>query len=160
MADVTETPLPGVGVRHDFTTDSGERVGVIVHRNGRRELVHYDRTDPDVCRTVMYLSAGDSRIMAELLGASRVAEAVGAVQHDLEGLSIDWITVPAGAASVGHTIGEAAIRTRTGVSIVAVLRQGRTLPAPGPEHILVAGDVAVAVGTPAGLEQAHRILGA
>ena len=39
MADVTETPLPGVGVRYEFTTEADERVGVIVHRGGRREVV-------------------------------------------------------------------------------------------------------------------------
>ena len=40
MADVRETKLPGVGVRHDFTTDDGRDVGVLVHRDGRRAYVY------------------------------------------------------------------------------------------------------------------------
>ncbi len=47
MADVTEVRLPRVGVRHEFTTAEGERIGVLSHRNGRREIVVYDRDDPD-----------------------------------------------------------------------------------------------------------------
>ena len=45
MRDVTETPLPGVGVRFEFTSGAGERVGVLVHRGGRRELMVYDAAD-------------------------------------------------------------------------------------------------------------------
>ena len=37
--DVIETKLPGIGVRHDFLTDGGRRVGVVSHRNGSRDLV-------------------------------------------------------------------------------------------------------------------------
>ena len=36
---VSETKLPGVGVRHDFLTDTGRRVGVVAHRDGKRDLV-------------------------------------------------------------------------------------------------------------------------
>ena len=34
MADVTETQLPGVGVRHEFTTADGERVAVLTTAAG------------------------------------------------------------------------------------------------------------------------------
>ena len=33
MGEVQETQLPGVGVRHEFDTHRGDRVGVIVHRD-------------------------------------------------------------------------------------------------------------------------------
>jgi len=47
MATVRETNLPGIGVKHDFTTDDGREVGVLVHRDGRRDIVVYDAEDPD-----------------------------------------------------------------------------------------------------------------
>jgi len=34
--DITETALPGVGLRHDFTTRAGRQLGVVTHRTGRR----------------------------------------------------------------------------------------------------------------------------
>ncbi|MEZ5407515.1 MAG: cation:proton antiporter regulatory subunit [Acidimicrobiales bacterium] len=158
MPEVTETHLPGVGVRHDFTTATGQRLGVIAHRGGRREVLVYDTDDPDACRTVMQLDVDDARTLAEVLGASRVSEAVAAVQQRIEGLSIDWITVPDGSAFVGRTIADGEIRTRTGVSIVAVIRGADTTPAPPPTFGFAAGDVAVAVGTPAGLDAVRAML--
>ncbi len=158
MADVTETLLPGVGVRHEFTTDDGERVGVLVHRNGRREVLVYDHDDPDSCSAPLHLTSDDSRTLAELLGASQISEAVTAVQQQIEGLAIEWLDVDAGSPSVGTTIADGMYRTRTGASIVAVVRGDTSIPAPGPEFAFAAGDVVVAVGTTDGLAQLRALL--
>lgn len=151
MAEVQETKLPGVGVRHEFDTDTGERVGVIVHRDGRREMVVYDRNDRDACSTVVVLSASDTRTMAELLGASQVTEAVAAVQQNIDGLAIEWIALTDSSPAISTTIREGEYRTRTGASIVAVIRGDQSVPAPDPEFDFRIGDTAVAVGTTEGL---------
>lgn len=158
MADVTETVLPGVGVRHEFTTADGERVGVLVHRNGRREVLVYDRSDPDSCSSRLELTSDESRTVAELLGASQISEAVTAVQQQIEGLAIEWLDVEAGSSSVGTTIADGMYRTRTGASIVAVVRHDTSIPAPGPDFAFQGGDVVVAVGTSEGLEQLRSLL--
>ncbi len=155
MADIEETLLPGVGVRHEFTTSGGERVALVTHRTGRRELAVYDRTDRDVCRTVLHLSVEDAAALTEVLGANHVSETVRRVQR-LEGVAIDWVTVAGGGA--GRTIADGAYRTRTGASIVAVVRGDATVPAPGPDEHLHDGDVVVAVGTPEGLESLRMLL--
>ena len=159
MADVTEVRLPGVGVRHEYTTADGQRIGVLSHRSGRREILVYDRDDPDRCRTVLQLGSDDTHTLAELLGAPHLTEALAAVQR-VEGLAIEWITVAATSAAAGRTIGEGRYRTVTGASIVAVLRGDTTVPGPGPEQGLEAGDVVVAVGTAAGLAHLEELLGA
>jgi TrkA domain protein len=69
VSEVRETLLPGVGVRHEFTTSSGERVAVLTHRSGRRELAVYDRADPDACTTVLHLSPDDTLTLVEVLRA-------------------------------------------------------------------------------------------
>ena len=93
MTEVTETRLPGVGVRHEFTTAAGERLAVLVLRTGRREIAMYDRSDPDACSTVLHLNTDDTRTLAELLGGGVVSEAVSAIER-LEGVAIDWIRLP------------------------------------------------------------------
>ena len=157
MPDIQETLLPGVGVRHDFTTAKGERVAVLTHRSGRRELAVYDAKDPDDCRAVLHLSADDTVALAEALGTSQVSEAVVQAQR-LEGLAIDWITVEASATVVGRTIADGELRTRTGASIVAILRGDATVPAPEPTVAFEAGDVVVAVGTPDGVQRLRDLL--
>ena len=158
MADVSETPLPGVGVRHDFVASDGRTIGVLVHRDGRREILVYGRDDPDTCTTTLSLSAEDARTMNELLGGSRVIEAIGVVQHEIDGLSIEWITVADRSSAVGTTIGDGAYRSRTGASIIAIVRGDQPIPAPDPDVVLGAADVAVAVGTNEGLAALRRLL--
>jgi TrkA domain protein len=157
MADVEETKLPGLGVRYEFETGRGSRLGIVHHRTGRRELLVYDREDPDTCRDVIALDEDDSRTLAELLGASRVAEQVERLQQ-VEGLAIDWLPVPAGTPFADKTIGHTRARTRTGVSIVAVLRGEGAFPAPDPEFQLQAEDTLLVVGTPRGIEDLAVIL--
>jgi TrkA domain protein len=70
MADVTETKLPGVGARYDFLTASGQRVGVLVHRTGTRDLLVYSTRDPSSCERTIELDQEDAQTLAELLGAS------------------------------------------------------------------------------------------
>ncbi|MEM9561191.1 MAG: cation:proton antiporter regulatory subunit [Actinomycetota bacterium] len=158
MADVRETTLPGVGVRHEFVTAEGQTIGVLVHRDGRREVLIYGMDDPDTCVVSLSLSQDDARTLDELLGGSKVTEVIGVVQHEIEGLSIEWITVGEESPAVGASIGDGAYRTRTGASIVAVVRHGQAVPAPGPEFVFDAADVVVAVGTNEGLEAMRRLL--
>lgn len=158
MGVVRETKLPGVGVRHDFTTEDGDDIGVLVHRDGRREIVAYDEDDPDACTTVVQLSSGDTQTLSELLGASQVTEAVGAVLHEIEGLGIEWMTIVSDSHAVGMSIGDGELRTKTGASIVAVVRAETTIPAPGPEFEFAAGDVIVAVATLDGLAALRTLL--
>ena len=158
MAEVTETALPGVGVRHEFTASSGERVAVVSHRGGWRDIVVYGQDDPDACSTVLRLDADDAQTLAELLGAVHIAEALVALQR-VQGLGLDWFTVPQGSAAVGRSIGEGRYRARTGASVVAVIRGSTTVPAPGAEFVFEPGDVAVAIGTTDSLTRLRELLG-
>jgi TrkA domain protein len=158
MAEIQETTLPGVGIRHDFQTKAGDRVGVISHHSGRRDLLIYDRYDPDACEFVIQLSDSDSRALSDLLGASKVVERVQNLQQTLAGLTIDWVPVRAAWACAGHTLAELNIRGQTGVSVVAVIRDGETFPSPGPDFRLQDGDTAVVVGTPEGIRKTFEIL--
>ena len=158
MAEVAETPLPGVGVRYDFVTSDGDRIGVLVHRTGRRELLVYDSDDPDACGSVLHLDADDTHTLSELLGASQVSERLAELQQHIEGLTIDWLRVGASSACSGCTLREAALRSETGVSIVAVVRGDETIPAPGGDFQLQTGDTAVAVGTPEGIRELFLLL--
>jgi TrkA domain protein len=158
MTEIVETPLPGVGVRHEFTTAEKERIAVLTHRTGRREIAVYDHRDPDLCRTVLHLSPEDTRALADVLGASAVSETVSAVQQDVEGVAIDWVTVPTASSVAGTTIADGQFRRRTGASIIAVIRGAQTIPAPGPDQQLQGDDIVVAVGTPEGLATLRNLL--
>jgi TrkA domain protein len=155
---VNEMPLPGIGVRYEFVTEDGARVGVVHHRSGMRELVLFDRHDPDRSHDLVRLSVEDSHTLAELLGVSQVAKDLADLEQDVEGLAVDRLPLSGGSPFDGRTIGDTGVRTRTGVSIVAVLRSGSAHPAPGPEFGLRGDDVLVVVGTPRGIEELAILL--
>lgn len=157
-ASVEETRLPGIGVRYDFVTQNGERLGVVHHRTGRRELVFYEAEDPDCVAMNVELDESESRTLAELLGGAKVAERLTKLQESVAGLAMDQLVIGAASPFAGRSIADTAARTQTGASIVAVLRKDQAFPAPGPDFILQAADSLVVVGTPAGLEQLNRIL--
>lgn len=158
MSEIHEVKLPGVGVRYEFETAEGNRIGVISHRTGLREIYAARRHDPDEFKRVLGLSPDDARTLAELLGATRVAEQLAELQQRIEGLVIDWLPVRDDSVYAGRTIGDARIRTRTGVSVVAIVRGDQAVPAPGPDQDLVSGDYLVVVGTARGVEQAVELL--
>jgi TrkA domain protein len=158
MGEVRETKLPGVGVRQEFTTNDGIQVGVLQHHDGRHDVLVYDRDDPDTCSTMLHLDDEDTRTLAELLGASQITEGIGAVQQQVQGLLLEWIAIPISSPAVGVTIGEGMYRSKTGASVIAVIRRGASIPAPGPEFALAGDDTVVAVGTADGVAALRALL--
>ncbi len=158
MTEIVETKLPGVGTLHDFACQGGKRIGVITHHSDRREIVIYDRDDPDRVSESIKMTPDEARILADLLGGTSVTQRLDDLRQEIAGLAIDWLPVARHSPYAGKTIGETELRTRTGVSIVAIVRHDRPLPAPGPEQELRAGDTAVVVGTASGIDAAARLL--
>ena len=158
MPKIEETSLPGVGIRHDFTAEDGSRIGVVHHRTGRRELFFCSAEDPDAVTHSLNLTDDDSHALSEALGGSSVIESLSNLQQRVEGLAIDWLHVDEASPYAGKSIGDARIRTRTGVSVVAVIRGEQAHPAPGPEFRIEANDTLVVVGTPEGIKSVTEIL--
>lgn len=158
MAEIEETPLPGVGLRYAFETGGGDRLSVVHHHSGRVQVYAAEAHDPDAARVLLDLDEEDSRVLAELLGASRVVREIDRLQQSVSGLSIEWLQVPAGSTAAGRTIGDLEIRSTTGVTVVAGLRGGQTLPVPGPEFTLESGDTLVVVGRPDDIRRIDELL--
>jgi len=158
VSEIREVKLPGVGVRYEFETAERRRIGVISHRTGLREIYVSGSDDPDEFKRVLELTPDDARTLAELLGATRVAQQLAELQQRIEGLVIDWLPVREDSVYSGRTIGDARIRTRTGVSVVAIVRGEEAAPAPGPDQRLESGDYLVVVGTARGVEQVVELL--
>jgi len=76
----------------------------------------------------------------------------------LQGLAIEWVTMPASGGLSGMTIGEGRIRTTTSASVVAVIRGDSDIPGPGPEFTLEAGDTVLVMGSENAVGQARVIL--
>ncbi|MBH0777066.1 cation:proton antiporter regulatory subunit [Nocardia bovistercoris] len=157
--NVEVTPLPGIGVRKDFSLkQERRRIGVVDHRDGTIDLIFTKDSDPDTTVAIP-LSANEARALANLLGAPQLVAQLREEHRDIEGVNTRTLPILPGAPYDGRTLGDTEMRTRTSVSIVAVMRAGQVHASPGPDFLFTAGDLLVVVGTGAGLESAAELLG-
>ncbi|GIF12887.1 cation:proton antiporter regulatory subunit [Actinoplanes teichomyceticus] len=155
--DVTEVLLPGVGVRYEFTTSAGDRLGIVTARSGDVDVVAYT-ADPDVAVPLFRLTRDEADTVADILGALRIAERFADLTREIPGLGAGQIPVPAGSPFAGRPLGETRARTRTGASIVAIVRNDHVIASPGPGQVMRPGDVLVVIGTHDGIAGVERIL--
>lgn len=156
--EVEEVKLPGVGLRRDFACLNGKRVGVLSRKSGERQLIVYDEEDPDAVKVSVEMDAEEASVLAELLGAPRVIERLSRLREQIEGLATAGISISTESPFVERTLGDAEIRTRTGVSIVAVVRRDGVELSPRPDFRFNAGDKVIVVGTDDGVKAADGIL--
>lgn len=155
--EVERTALPGIGLQHVFTTSRGRQVGVVSHRTGRRDLAVYDKEDPDTCIVTVQLTAEEAAFLAELLGTGKVIERLSELHKQVEGVVSEKVPITEGSPYEGRTLGETKVRTRTGASIVAIVRDAEVIASPRPDFVFSAGDKVVVVGTAEGTAAAARI---
>lgn len=150
--------LPGIGVRKDFALRNGRRIGVITHRDGKIELILSKADDPDACAAELPLTADEAATLANLLGAPQLVAQLNEEHRELPGIHTRQLSITDSSPFDGRPLGDTALRTRTGVSVVAVMRAGQAHPSPTPDFTLTAGDILVTVGTSEGLDNAVKIL--
>lgn len=155
---IEKVDLPGIGVRHDLVTESGRRLAVVRYRDGERELGLYDANDPDECRESLRITDDEAEALAELFSASLAVSRLTKLTEETDGLYTEKIALPADSPFVDKTLGDTKTRTRTHVSVVAIIRDRRVIASPTPDEMLRAGDVIVTVGTRAGLDAAVRLI--
>ena len=127
MPSIRESTLPGVGHKFQIEAASGDRLTIVIHDDGRRELYHFSAKNPDVVTSVVTLLDSEARQVAGIVGGlSYVPKALPAAELVLDDLVLEWFDIPNGAFGISKTIRELAVRTRTAASIVSIIREGRT----------------------------------
>ncbi|MFV0127143.1 cation:proton antiporter regulatory subunit [Streptomyces sp. HMX112] len=149
------TQLPGVGTQYDFTTEAGQHISVVVHHDGRRFLGFYRADDPDTCQASVPLTPEEATALAHVIDPV----ALGAVRTDGLDLVTEHIPVSSRSPYAGRPLGDTRARSRTGASIVAVLRRTSAHPSPAPDFRLAIGDTLVAVGTRDGVDALAALIG-
>ncbi|KOV65598.1 potassium transporter TrkA [Streptomyces sp. NRRL WC-3618] len=149
--------LPGIGVRYDLTTRENRRLSVVPHRDGHRAISAYRKDDPDACAFSARLTAEEGATLIDaLMPACHTPNLLSTT--DL-GLVAERIELSASSHWNGCLPGETRMRTKTGVSIVAVLRRAEAIPSPTPDFRLAGGDTLILIGTREGVKTAAATLG-
>ncbi|MCX4859058.1 cation:proton antiporter regulatory subunit [Streptomyces canus] len=114
--------------------------------------------DPDEAQLVLRLTSQEADTLAEILGAPRIAERFADLTREVPGLSAGQVEVRPGSPFADRPLGDTRARTRTGASIVAVVRGDDVIASPGPSQPPEAGDILVVIGTHEGIAGVQRII--
>jgi len=158
VVNVEVTPLPGIGTRQDFVARSGRRIGVITYRDGHFDLIVSKHDDPDSCVASIPLTVEESGALANLLGAPQLVALLEEQNREVAGVSTRQLPLAPNSPYDGRTLGDTALRTRTAVSVVAVVRAGTVHPSPRPDFVFRGSDLLITVGTAEGLAKAVDVL--
>ena len=145
--EIRETRLPGVGVKYGFRLGHGGRVAVILHNDGMREIYFFRREVDDDPSAVITLDDEEARQLGAILGgAYERPKIVEDLEMALGELTIEWIPVPEGSPVIGKTLAEIGFRAKTGITIIAILREPEPITGAQPDDVIQAGDTLVTVG--------------
>jgi TrkA domain protein len=157
--DLRETRLPGVGVKYTFRTGYGGRVAVIMHNDGQREIYFYRRGDDDEPTAVIELHDDEARQLGAIVGgAYERPKIVEELELALGELHIEWVPVPDTSPAIGRTLADCGLRAKTGVTVIAILREPEPVSGAQPEDVIQQGDTLVAVGKAGQFSHFRRLL--
>src|SRR3954470_18121704 len=135
--ELRETRLPGVGTKFTFTTDHGSRIAVIQHLDGARELYVLPSAGDDEPSAVVHLDDDESRQLGAVLGgAYERPKIVEDLELALGELQIEWVAVPETSPMIGKSLVESALRARTGVTVIAILREPEPISGVQPTDVI------------------------
>jgi TrkA domain protein len=157
--ELRETRLPGVGFKYSFRTAQGGRLSVIIHNDGQREIYFYPRADDEGPTAVIELHDDEARQLGAILGgAYERPKIVEELEMALGELHIEWIPVPDTSPAIGHTLAECGLRAKTGVTVIAILREPEPVSGAQPDDFIQQGDTLVAVGKAGQFSEFRRLL--
>ncbi len=143
---VHEEELPGIGRKFEILVGRGDRIDVVIHHSGRRDVYVFERDADDPVRVLKLTDDQARRLGAVLSGAYFKPAVVEEIEALIGEFAVDWVTLTEESPSIGKTIAQLEVRKRTGMSIIAVIRTGATLKSPDPDEVLRVGDRLVIVG--------------
>lgn len=144
---IYETEVPGVGHKFELELDDDERLIVLIHHDGKREVYLRPGENQD-SQKLFSLTGKRARQLGSILeGAHFQPIEMDEIQVPLGEAIIEWVEINSQSPVVGQTLRASNIREQTGVSIIAVQRGDETIANPTPDTTIEADDILVTLGS-------------
>jgi TrkA domain protein len=145
--ELIETRLPGIGVKYGFRMSEGGRLAIVLHNDGTREIYFFRHEQDDEPSAVIRLDDDEARQLGAVIGgAYERPKIVEDLEMALGELTIEWVPVPDDSPLIGKTLAECGFRAKTGITVIAMLREPEPVAGAQPSDIVQQGDTLVTVG--------------
>lgn len=145
--DIYESDVPGVGKKFEVSLDNKNKIIILIHHDGKREI--YKKTDEDEdAEKIFKFSDKQARQIGSILeGTYFQPIETENIEVPLGEDIIEWVDVSTNSPLIGETLKDANIRQRIGASIIAIQRGEDTIPNPKPNFKIKEGDILVTLGS-------------
>lgn len=145
---IRESDLPGIGKKFEVQVNGGDKLVIVVHDDGRRELYHFYHDDPEDSISMITLDDNDARSVAAIIGGLvYMPKALETVDVVLDDMVIEWYKIEKGSECIGKSIGEMKVRQKTGTTIIAVIEKDKQKYInPTTDYVFVAEATIVVIG--------------
>ncbi|KZM52854.1 cation:proton antiporter regulatory subunit [Anoxybacillus geothermalis] len=146
--NIRESELPGIGYKFEIITRNKDKLVIVIHDDGRREIYHFDAEDYDEVVSSVTLSDQEARQIAGIIGGMAYKpKTLETIEFAFDDLIIEWFQVEPNAPAVNQKIGELDIRNRFGVTVIAIKKKhSQKSHNPGPNTLIEAGDTLIMSG--------------
>lgn len=111
---------------------------------GRQALSHLDVPAGDIQR---FADEVRRELYAPITRQGTEGDLLAQLERASRQIETEWVRLPENSSLEGRTIGDLGVRTQTGASIVAIVRDDLVLAGPGPEARFEPGDLVGVLGT-------------
>ncbi|NUO10515.1 MAG: cation:proton antiporter regulatory subunit [Candidatus Brocadia sp.] len=146
MSEIKECDLPGIGKKFTLELDSDDKLVVVIHFSGEREVFKFTK-DSDEPTSVTRLTDEEARQVGAILSGTYFQPVIEEEQKlVMESVTMEWIKVTPDSSLANKKIKELDIRKLTGVSITTIIRGETVIPNPFSHEVIKPQDTIIIIG--------------
>lgn len=146
MSEIKECDLPGIGKKFTLELDSGDKLVVVIHSSGEREVFKFTK-DNDEPTSVTTLSDEEARQIGTILSGTYFQPVIeDEPKLMMKNVTMEWIKIVPDSILANKKIEELDIRKTTGVSITTIIRGETVIPNPSSSEIIKPQDTLIIIG--------------
>ncbi|MFT4416766.1 cation:proton antiporter regulatory subunit [Fredinandcohnia humi] len=146
--NIRESELPGIGYKFEVITKNEDKLVIVIHDDGRREIYHFDSNDHEEVLSSVTFTDLEARQIAGILGGMIYKpKALETVEFAFNDLIIEWYQVEPNAPASNKSVVELDIRNKFGINVIGIKKKSENKTIiPGPDTVIGAGDTLIFSG--------------
>ncbi|MEP9409836.1 MAG: cation:proton antiporter regulatory subunit [Candidatus Brocadia sp.] len=146
MSEIKECDLPGIGKKFSLELDSGDKLVVVIHSSGEREVFKFTR-DSDEPSSVTKLTDEEARQVGAILSGAYFQPVIeDEPKLTMKNVTMEWIKIVPDSMLANKKIEELDIRKATGVSVTTIIRGETVIPNPCSGEVIKPQDTLIIIG--------------